>query len=320
MYNDLMLECTIEWNSLDLPGWEARFAKIRRSTLLQSYEYARGVCPVYHQSAMWGLIRIGGAEAGLVQMLEAKLFGRALHAMAIDRGPLWFPGYGGVMHIRAFFDEIQRQFPGRFGRRRRIIPEIPKSPTADSILQQAGFFHIGPDYTTTWLDLTPSPEELRARLKGNWRGHLTKAERGPLTLEWDEDGVFLEELIAGYQADQAVRHYPGPAPKIVRAVGQAFVKTGHCMIGRAVLDKRTVSSILILRHGCAATYQVGWNDAAGRQHGGHYRLLWTALERLKDKGITDFDLGGIHDDSAENVSAFKDGLGGSRVTLAGLYS
>ena len=314
-----MQDCTIEWNSLDLPGWEARFSTIRRSTLLQSYAYARGVCPVYHQTANWGLIRIGGAEAGLVQMLEAKLFGRALHAMAIDRGPLWFPGFGGVMHIRAFFDEIQRQFPGRFGRRRRIIPEIPKSPAAGGILEQAGFFYIGPEYTTTWLDLTPAAEDLRARLKGNWRGHLTKAERGPLNVEWDEKGLFLEELAAGYAADQAAQNYPGPSPKIVRAVGQSFIKDGNCMIGRAVLDSRTAASILILCHGRAATYQVGWSDADGRKHGGHYRLLWEALSRLKDKGITDFDLGGINDDSAENVSAFKDGLGGSRVTLAGLY-
>ncbi len=315
-----MQECTIEWNSLDLPAWEARFSKIRRSTLLQSYAYARGICPVYHQHANWGLIRIGGAEAGLVQMLEAKLFGRALHAMAIDRGPLWFPGFGGIMHIRAFFDEIQRQFPGRFGRRRRIIPEIPKSPAAHGILQQAGFFHIGPDYTTTWLDLTPPLDVLETNLRKNWRGALHKAERGRLELAWDEKGLFLETFVAGYQADQAARRYPGPSPRVLRALGQSFVKDGGCMIGQALLDNRPVSSILILCHGASATYQAGWSDTDGRQLGGHYRLLWHALSRLKDKGISDFDLGGIHDDSAENVSAFKDGLGGTRVTLAGLYS
>ena len=71
-----MQECTIEWNSLDLPGWEARFSTIRRSTLLQSYAYARGVCPVYHQTANWGLIRIGGgwryaAVAGIAAVTGA---------------------------------------------------------------------------------------------------------------------------------------------------------------------------------------------------------------------------------------------------------
>lgn len=314
------MNCTIEWNSLDPAGWEARFSAIRRSTLPQSYDYARAVCPLYGQRGQWGLIRIGGAEAGLVQMLEARLFGRALHALAIDRGPLWFPGFGGVMHLRAVLDELNRLFPARFGRKRRLIPEIVKSPTASRLLQQAGWTEKGPDYTTLWLDLTRPPEELRASLKSNWRGHLAKAERGPLSLRWDTQGAALDSLITGYVADRQVKSYPGPAPKVIRALARQFSAGGKALIGQALLDNRVVSSILILCHGCAATYQVGWNDAEGRKHGGHYALLWDGFAQLQKRGIMDLDLGGVNDDSAQGVSGFKDGTGGQRVTLAGLYT
>lgn len=314
-----MQESTIEWNSLDLREWEGRFSKIRRTPLLQSYDYARAVCPVYGQRAQWGLIRIDGEEAGLVQMLEAGLFGRALHAMAIDRGPLWLPGFGGIAHVRGFFDAIQREFPGRIGRRRRIIPEIPKSPVTASLLEQAGFFYIGPDYMTTWLDLSPDLADLRAGLRKNWRNALAQAERGPLRVEWDKKGLYIEELIAGYSADRAARGYPGPSPRLLRALAQTFAQGKKCLIGRALLDNETVSAILMLEHGCSATYQIGWNTPQGRRYGGHYRLLWSSLDMLKGEGIIDLDLGGLNDDDAENLSAFKDGLGGQRQTLAGLY-
>lgn len=311
--------CTIEWNTLSLDDWQTRFATLRRSTLLQDYDYARAVCPLYGQRAQWGLISIDGAEAGLVQMLEARLFGRALHAMVIDRGPLWFPGFGGVAQIRAFFDTLNAQFPARFGRRRRIIPELPASPTVRGMLQQAGLVYRGPDYTTTWLDLTPRLEDLRAGLRSNWRNHLNKAERGPIVIDWDTSEVAIDEAVQGYVADRIMRPYPGPDAKSVRALAKLYATNGALVMGRARVDDKTVAALMVLCHGCAATYQIGWSDASGRQYGGHYRLLWAAIEKLKEKAVKDFDLGGIHDDSAAGVSSFKDGLGGERCTLSGLY-
>lgn len=314
------MECTIIWNGLGLDQWNAHFAKVPRSTLLQSYGYARAVAPIYGQRPCWGLIKIDGKDAGIVQMMEARMFGRALHAMTIDRGPLWFENFGNAVHVKLFFDEINRQFPKRFGRKRRLIPELPSSPSALGILKQAGLVPSGPDYTTSWLDLTKPLETLRAGLKSNWRNHLNKAERGPLKVEWDKGAESLSWLVGGYELDQAAKQYPGPAPKIVRALGKTFAENGNCLLGRATLDNRPVSSILVLCHGNSATYQIGWSDTDGRAHGGHYRLLWSCLEELKNKGIAHFDLGGIHDEKAEGVSAFKDGMGGQRVTLCGLYS
>jgi hypothetical protein len=312
------MQCTIEWNGMDLATWSGYFNPLRRSTLLQCYDYARAVAPIYGQRPRWGLIRIDGKEAGIVQMMEAKFMG--LHAFTIDRGPLWFVGFGGVAHIRIVFDELNRQFPRRFGRRRRVIPEITESPTVAGLLKQAGFEKTGPQYTTAWLDLTQSEEDLRRNLKGNWRNYLKKVEGGPLQIVWDDPAGYLPWLVQTYQADQIMRGYPGPKPRIMTALGKTFAAKDQLVIGRALLDNRAVAAILILCHGCSATYQIGWSDEEGRKHGGHYRLLWSVLEQLKAKNITDLDLGGINDDSATGVSAFKDGMGGTRVTLTGLYS
>jgi lipid II:glycine glycyltransferase (peptidoglycan interpeptide bridge formation enzyme) len=91
------------------------------------------------------------------------------------------------------------------------------------------------------------------------------------------------------------------------------------MIGRVVKGNKALAAAAILCHGKAATYQVGWSSRAGREASANHLLLWQALGLLKDKGITDFDLGGVNDDTAKGIKQFKAGLGGDLQRLAGLY-
>ncbi len=313
------MTCTIQWNALTLSEWHERFARIRRSNLLQSYEYALAKCAVDRQSARWGLVRIDGAEAGLVQMIEARALGGAMHALIIDRGPLWFNGFGGVDHVRRFAVALNKAFPRRIGRRRRFIPE------AENLDSFPGFEKSdAPAYQTIWMDLRQSEDDLRAGLKKRWRGALVKAEKAELTIEWDWSGMAFPDLLLGYVTDKAAKGYDGPSVELLMALAVNFAPQGKkeqkMLIGRALTNNKLCASILVLCHGTSATYQIGWSDEQGRALSAHHRLLWEALGQLKGKNITDFDLGGINETSAKGVKAFKDGMGGQPVTLSGLYS
>ena len=312
------MQCSIQWNTLELDEWEARFRNISRSTLLQSYDYALAACPLYGQRVRWGLIMMDGREAGIVQLLEAGILWNALHAIIVDRGPLWFQGFGGIVHWKLFLEELSRQFPKRLGRKRRLIPEINDSAATQSLITQAGWIYQGPKYTTIWLDLSKPLESLRESLRKNWRGALNKAEKGPLEIVFDPSTKYLPDTVQAYVMDRKRRNYPGPEEKLVMALGAQSAARGNLLIGRALLDNRCVGSVLVLIHGSSATYQIGWVDEDGKKHGAHYRLLWSVLGILKDRGVLSFDLGGIHDE-ASGVSTFKDGLGGERITLSGLY-
>jgi hypothetical protein len=48
------MKCEIIWNSLSLEEWDARFEKIQRSNILQSYDYAIANAKANKQSARWG--------------------------------------------------------------------------------------------------------------------------------------------------------------------------------------------------------------------------------------------------------------------------
>lgn len=307
--------CTIEWNTLSLPQWEERFATIRRSPLLQSYDYARAVCPVYGQKARWGLIKIDDMEAGLVQIQEAALFGQLFHAVILDRGPMWFENFGSAAHIEAFFKTFHQEFPRRFGRRRRIIPETDRD-----IMPFGDYKRLNePGYQTIWLDLTKDSDTIRAGFKQKWRNILNKAEKTELEVEWDMDGLSLPWLLSCHEQDKVAKHYQGASPKIIKMLSNVFKTKKQCMIGRAMLAENCVAAILIFIHGSSATYQIGWTSAEGKKTAAHNLLLWQAVLNLKSRNIKDFDLGGINEHSAQGVKKFKEGLGGDNVTLCGRY-
>ncbi|RMF38910.1 MAG: GNAT family N-acetyltransferase [Alphaproteobacteria bacterium] len=314
------MQCQIEWDGLDGPEWDRRFARLRRANLLQSRAYAEAVCPAQGQRPRRGAIRIDGELAGLVQIQEAALLRRLIHALILDRGPLWFEGFGAAEHARAFFAAFTRAFPARAGRRRRVIPELPRRQAHAALegLDLAALPGHLP-YQTIWLDLTPEPAEIRTRLRGKWRNALNRAERAGIEVVWDWSGAALMPLMAHYMRDRAEKRYPGPEPAVIAALARRFVPEGGMGIATAVHDGLPLGQILVFCHGRSATYQIGWTGEAGRRLAASHLLLWNAIETLRRRGIADFDLGGVNDEGAAGVKKFKMGLSGELVELAGQY-
>ncbi len=312
--------CTIIWNTLDLKQWNVRFAQVPRSNLLQSYEYAQSICKLNRQKARWGLIKIGGIEAGLVQILEASTFFGLMHAVILDRGPLWFENFGSEEHFETFCYEFNRQFPKRFGRKIRFIPEIEDSAKIQTILKKNNFKPINTEeYQTIWIDLTKSEEMLLKNLNPKWRNKLRKAQKNNLIIKWDNKGAHLPWLLNTYHIDKKEKKYTGPTPALLTTLAKYFLPKKNMIIGRALINDKPIAAILILCHGSSATYQIGWSSQKGRDTAAHHQLLWDAFCVLKNKDINDFDLGGVNDDSAKNVKKFKENMGGQLIRSPGIY-
>jgi hypothetical protein len=315
------MHCTIKWNTLSIEEWEKRFSVLPRSNILQSYSYARAACPLAKQKARWGLILIDGREAGLVQLFEAGIFWNAFHAVILDRGPLWFEGFGSPMHIKLFFDAMNREFPGRFGRRRRFLPETEDGPAAQKMIAGTGLVPANDTgYQTVWLDLTAGADSLRAHLKPNWRNKLSKAEKSGFAVEWDAGVTHLPEILTIYAADKEARHYGGPSLDLLKSYAPLLAQNGALLIGRATENGALIAFTVFAVHGRSATYLIGWSSPAGRECAAHHRLLWDGALVLQQKGIKELDLGGINDESAEGIKIFKEGMGGRTVRYLGRHT
>jgi len=313
------MHCHIQWSHvMTREEWDSFLRRSGHVPLLQSYYYAQAMREVKQQGVRHGLIMIDGTEAGCVQMQEVSLFGKAIHAISIDRGPIWFDGYGKAAHLQAFGEAINTAFPTRFGRKRRFILEYydkKRSETIGSLTKNQKI----EQYKTFLVDLLPKTEDIRANLKKKWRNILNKAEKQGLNVEFDLTLSTLGSLLSHYTKDRFEKGYAGASPKFLAALAKYAARTQNCVILNATEDDEIIASILVFMHGTGATYQVGWTTPYGRDKGAHHLLLWDCIAFMKDKGITEFDLGGFNDDT-DGIKTFKQGLGGQEIALIGSYS
>lgn len=312
------MDCQIEWHSFTRTQWDELLHKCVHVPLLQSYYYAQAMRETKQQGVRHGLIKINGADAGIVQMQEVSLLGQMIQGISIDRGPCWFDGFGKIEHINAFAAELDRQFPDRFARKRRFMPEYfvkNNQITFDNWKKMQKSSH----YMTFLVDLSPKIDDLRSNLKKNWRNILNNAEKNGLAVEIDENLSTLGQLLKNYIQDRLEKRYAGASPKFLATLAKFAAFERDCLILNATEDDETIASIMVFVHGRGATYQIGWTTPYGRDKGAHHLLLWEVMKILKSRGVTAFDLGG-HNDDTDGIRLFKSGLGGQEITLIGSYN
>ncbi len=306
------------WNDLTLEEWDALFARVPRSNLLQSWPYAQMMRAEKQMSTRFGRLIDGNDTLAIFQIHEVRLT-PLYHVVTLDRGPLWLLEDVTQQHWQAFIDLFTAEFPKRFGRRRRFMPEVTSRDEV-GVLSGSGFAHKAAGYQSIWLDLNREEEHLRKNLKQKWRNALNQSEKknldviernGPLSFRW---------LMNEYEKDRQDKLYQGPSVKVLSSLYGFCRPRDEVMLMVAEQDNAQVAAILLFLHGTSATYQVGWTGAKGRDARAHQRLLWEAICLLKARGLTWLDLGGIHPDQAEGVTRFKRGLGGEEFQLAGVYA
>jgi len=309
----------IVWDVGTVKEWSGLLRAVPQSTLTQGFGYNAALLTTEGWKPRLGVVELADQPIGLMVVVEKKALG--LHTMQMHRGPLIRPEAAKPAVIACVLKALRDAYPRSLLRRTSIIPELPAGEATAAMLRWAGWRWMpGPGYRTLWLDLTAAEADLRRNLAQKWRNALNQAERAGLTVEIDRDGSKqLVWLLDRYQEDRRQRGYRGPSPRLVTRLRTALYKDGDILLLRACRNGEPVAGILMLGHGAAATYQIGWTGDEGRRSRAHNLLLWRALLELKRQGRQWLDLGGILPDQAPGVTAFKRGLGGQEVELAGVW-
>ena len=312
------MKCEIRWRfDMRRDEWHSLCQKCNHTTLLQSYPYAQAMREVHKQGARHGIIYINGVRAGIVQMQEVRLLGQLLHIISVDRGPLWFHGFGSDKHTYAFSQALNAIFPARLGRKRRFLPEL--SSLSDGLMpknwkksEKTG------QYKTIIVDISPKIDEIRSNLKQKWRNILNKSEKQSITVNVDENLEGLGGFLTQYVSDRAQKGYHGASPKFLATLAKYAGMHNECLLMTASCNDETMAAILVYQHGHCAIYQAGWTTSSGRTKGAHHLLLWHAITTLKKRGVVQFDLGGYNENTV-GIHKFKQGLGGQTIALIGSY-
>jgi hypothetical protein len=222
-------------------------------------------------------------------------------------GVVWAPG-APLGDSDATTEAAMKQLSRQLGRPILLSPTAPVPGLQDPVATD--LFHTG----TVLFELSPHESEIRRRLHGYWRNHLSKAERADTEVV---DGTrsqlhqMLEEL-----AQRKGFTVPYDA-RFIEALQAAFGAGFTIRIARH--SGRDVAVLLDLRAGNTATSLLGAATPEGRKVRASYLLTWDALVRHRAAGAWTYDLGNIGRDRSSGPSAFKMRSGGDVVEFPGTF-
>ena len=313
------MQLDIDWQeNISADQWRSLTDKVHRGNLLQTFPYAAAVRLCHYQSTRLGVIKIDGQAKGICQIQEVR-FLKLIHHVFLDRGPVWFENDVPDDWIQAFFAEFQKEYPPKWGRKRRIMPEWSDQEQHDQWLRAQGYKYVGQGYHSIWLDITGTTDVLRQRLGQRWRRSLKKAEGKNLRIVPDPTGESLNWFLRNYMQDRHQKSYTNASPKFLKSMYQYAYPGREAFILTAFAGDEAAASILIFVHGTSATYQVGWTKQKGRDTNAMFLLMWQAMQVMQARGVTDFDLGGLNEEHAAGLTTYKKSMGGDEYKLVGIY-
>lgn len=296
-----------DWDLAARPEWEGLLARAGRCGLQQAWAYGEALAEgglavhrlVAHDAA--------GRPLACAQFASRRILG-LLPVGFLLRGPVWVQRAAAPPAEEAVLREVR----SRFGR--GLLVWAP-----EATLRPRGRRPVITGYSTGWLDLSHPIEALRRSLHGKWRNQLVRAERANLAIASEPPGPGLDWLLAANEAHRREIGYRGPSTAFLWRLAAAAARYGDlsCLVARE--GGQPVAGILIVRHGAAATYEVGYAGSRGRSLRATYLLLWRAIELLHDAGVQSLDLGGLDTDRAPGVAGFKLGLQPELVIQAGTF-
>lgn len=178
---------------------------------------------------------------------------------------------------------------------------------------------------TILIDLSPSEDELLARMKQKTRYNIRLADKKGVAVRVGKVGD-LPMLYKMY-AETSVRDgFVIRDEDYYRTVWQTFMesKAPACEPLIAEVSGEPVAAIFVFYFAGKAYYLYGMSREAHREKMPNYQLQWEAMRRAKAAGCSLYDLWGAPDvfdetDPMWGVFRFKEGLGGQVVRTLGAW-
>lgn len=312
------LPLTLQWNACDRSQWEHYLTLAGRSSVEQCWIYGEAMAACHGQTADRIIICAADRPVAMAQLYRKNLM-RLLSVIRIARGPLLLGG-GDTEELTA---DVFGAFRDAFSLRRHEIlfwlPELTDTPHNQALMRSVGTRRMVTGLSSAWLDLSQDESDLRKGMTGSWRNGLRLAEKNESSLVISEDSEDIARDMAAYDAFQKQKRFVGPSGSFVTAMANAGKATGDVLVLTADAGPERIAGVVLIKHGCSATYFVSWTSDKGRAINAHNLLLWRGVQALKKSGIRWLDVGGLNTGPGAGVARFKLGLGPAVFSLAGTF-
>ncbi|MFC1634157.1 lipid II:glycine glycyltransferase FemX [Planctomycetota bacterium] len=206
----------------------------------------------------------------------------------------------------------------------RVVPNInddPENQRFVDVFEANGFQRlekIAP-YRTLILPLGCSSETLRQGLHQKWRKKLRKAEKAGVEVIERSDEEPFKVLNDFYQDLRERKGFKGVEPEIFARSQSALSDSEKMSLVVAYFNGEPVTVHLTSHLGDTAVALLVAGNEKGYSCWSSYLAWWKALTTSNDKGMKQFDFGGIDIENNPNVSRFKAGMGGREKSRIGVF-
>jgi peptidoglycan pentaglycine glycine transferase (the first glycine) len=333
-------------NSFDAKSWDELIGSLPDPHLLQTWEWAQ-VKAKYGWQAMPFVWRDqANAPVAAAMVLKRAIpvggFAKKMCVLYVPKGPLM--DWTDAALRQRVLDDLQTLAKRQGAIFVKADPDLvlgtgspgseedvphPGGQVARSELERRGWVFSQDQIqfrNTVLVNLSPSEEEMLARMKQKTRYNIRLAEKKGVTVRAGS-AADLPMLYRMY-AETSVRDgFVIRDEGYYRTVWETFMtNTGQpsAVPLIAEVDGQPVAAILIFTFAGRAYYIYGMSREAHREKMPNHLLQWEAMRRAKAAGCKVYDLWGAPDEFNESdgmwgVFRFKEGLGGQVVRTLGAW-
>jgi lipid II:glycine glycyltransferase (peptidoglycan interpeptide bridge formation enzyme) len=342
-------------SNFEIRDWDRIIASLPHPQILQTWEW--GIAKSQYgwkpeQLVWYENDRIIAAALTLKRSLKIPLFPRLINILYIPKGPLldWSNHllrqtilsdlYDYAKINKVLFVKIDPDVAIGKGLPARSEPPQSTDEALLSDLVQHGW-RLSDEQVqfknTVLIDLSPTEEELLAKMKQKTRYNIRLASRKGLTVRLGT----LDDIGLLYQmyAETSIRDgFVIRSKDYYKYIWGSFIRNQHLDQGISFLDHdqpiaepliaeadgEPVAAVILFRFARKAWYMYGMSRKAHREKMPNHLLQWEAMRRAKAAGCHTYDLWGAPDSYNQNdplwgVYQFKEGLGGSIIRYLGAW-
>lgn len=312
-------QVTLEHGLVNPASWS--FADKNQPFPLQQHPVYALSLQAFGSTASQVTFSLNGNAIGHAVLAHRKLFG-AIRLTTLFRGPTWFNSTISDEQRLMCLKALRSSYSPWRWNFLAVLPEEAEDTHHASFYKKAGLKRVMTGFSTAWLDLRQSEEDLRRQLKGKWRNQLVKAEKAAISVSIGGRKPHQYEWLLDKEQEQrdSRRYQATPLGLVPAFLNASTPKSATGVLSVSALhERRKIAGALFLLHGNSATYHIGWAGDEARALNAQNRVLWEGMCTLKSKGISFLDLGGLNTADLAGIARFKLGTGAQPHTLAGAF-
>ncbi len=307
--------------------WNQALLALPNPHVLQTWEWG-----AFKERHGWQARHLIWEEDGVPRAAALLLSRRAgplpVQVMYVPRGPLlpWEDAEraGAVL---ADLEAIARREGALFV---KIDPEVedrhPEGARLTALLVRRGWLPSGEQVQfrgSLLLDLTPTPEELLARMKPKWRYNIRLAQRRGVRVRPGTEND-LPLLYAMYRETSIRDRFVIRPEAYYRDAWGSFIAAGLAQPLIAEVEGEPVAMVILFRFGERAWYMYGASRSVHRDRMPNHLLQWEAICWAREQGCRVYDFWGAPETPDEldpmwGVYRFKAGFGARHARYIGAW-